>query len=111
MSDGHLDLKEMIGVEERRSPVDLFFRTLAENNEERAVSVILSGTGANGSMGMKRIKECGGVAFVQDPAEAEYQDMPNNAIATGMVDHILPVSKIAARIVSTMNTWHVRLPR
>src|SRR5436190_2173880 len=100
MIDGHLDLKSMIGAEERRSPVDLFFRTLAETNEDRAVSVILSGTGANGSMGMKRIKEYGGVAFAQDPQEAEYTDMPRNAIATGMVDYVLPVSEIPAKIIS-----------
>jgi chemotaxis response regulator CheB len=100
MADGHLDLKSMIGAEERRSPVDLFFRTLAETNEDRAVSVILSGTGANGSMGMKRIKEYGGVAFAQDPNEAEYNDMPRNAIATGMVDYVLPVAEIPARIIS-----------
>src|SRR4030095_6408412 len=76
MTDGHLALTDMIGVAERRSPVDLFFRTLAEATDTRAVSVILSGTGANGSMGLKRIKEYGGVAFVQDPEEAEYTDMP-----------------------------------
>jgi two-component system CheB/CheR fusion protein len=63
MTDGHLKLTTMIGAEERRSPVDLFFRTLAETNDSRAVSVILSGTGANGTMGVKRIKEYGGVAF------------------------------------------------
>jgi two-component system CheB/CheR fusion protein len=90
----------MIGIEERRSPVDLFFRTLAETNDSRAVSVILSGTGANGSMGLKRIKENGGVAFVQDPEEAEYNDMPRNAIATGLVDYVLPVADIPAKIVS-----------
>jgi two-component system, chemotaxis family, CheB/CheR fusion protein len=100
MTDGHLTLTDMIGVEERRSPVDLFFRTLAETNQERAVAVILSGTGANGSMGMKRIKEYGGVAFIQDPKEAEYPDMPNNALATGMVDHVLPVTEIPAKIIS-----------
>src|SRR5215813_4127479 len=100
MSDGHLDLKDMIGVEERRSPVDLFFRTLAEANESRAVSVILSGTGANGSMGLKRIKEYGGVAFAQDPSEAQYIDMPRNAIATGLVDYVLPVGEIPAKILS-----------
>jgi two-component system, chemotaxis family, CheB/CheR fusion protein len=100
MSDGHLDLNTRIGAEERRSPVDLFFRTLAETNEERAVSVVLSGTGANGSLGIKRIKECGGIAFAQDPNEAEYADMPQNAISTGMVDYVLPVGDIAARIFS-----------
>jgi len=100
MADGHLELTHMIGVEERRSPVDLFFRTLAETNDSRAVSVILSGTGANGSMGLKRIKESGGVAFVQDPNEAEYTDMPRNAIATGLVDYILPVAEIPGKILS-----------
>jgi two-component system, chemotaxis family, CheB/CheR fusion protein len=100
MTDGHLAPMDMIGVAERRSPVDLFFRTLAETNESRAVSVILSGTGANGSMGLKRIKEYGGVSFVQDPDEAEYKDMPRNAIATGLVDHVLPVADIPGRIVS-----------
>jgi two-component system, chemotaxis family, CheB/CheR fusion protein len=100
MADGHLELKSIIGVEERRSPVDLFFRTLAESNEDRSVSVILSGTGANGSMGLKRVKEHGGVAFVQDPDEAEYTDMPRNAIATGMVDYVLPVAEIPAKIIS-----------
>jgi two-component system CheB/CheR fusion protein len=100
MSDGHLDLKAMIGVEERRSPVDLFFRTLAEASEDRAVSVILSGTGANGSMGIKRIKEFGGVNFAQDPGEAEYKDMPTNAIGTGLVDYVLPVGQIPGQIIS-----------
>ena len=100
MTDGHLKLTDMIGVEERRSPVDLFFRTLAETNDSRAVSVILSGTGSNGSMGLKRIKEYGGVAFAQDPHEAQYMDMPRNAIATGLVDYVLPVAAIPAKILS-----------
>jgi len=100
MNDGHLALTDMIGVEERRSPVDLFFRTLAESNGPRAVSVILSGTGSNGSIGLKRIKEHGGVAFVQAPDEAQYTDMPCNAIATGLVDYILPVRDIPGKILS-----------
>ncbi len=100
MTDGHLALTDMIGLEERRSPVDLFFRTLAETNDSRAVSVILSGTGANGSMGLKRIKEYGGVAFAQDPTEAQYTDMPRNAIATGLVDYVLPVEEIPKKILS-----------
>jgi two-component system, chemotaxis family, CheB/CheR fusion protein len=100
MTDGHLTLTHMIDKEERRSPVDLFFRTLAESTENRSVSVILSGTGANGSMGIKRVKEHGGVALVQDPEEAEYKDMPRNAIATGMVDYVLPVGEIPSKIIS-----------
>ena len=100
MTDGHLSLTNMIAAQERRSPVDLFFRTLAETNDSRAVSVILSGTGANGSMGLKRIKEGGGVAFAQDPAEAQYSDMPQNAILTGLVDFVLPVAEIPQKIFS-----------
>ena len=100
MADGHLTLTDMIAVEERRSPVDLFFRTLAETNDSRAVSVILSGTGSNGSIGLKRIKEYGGVAFAQDPNEAQYTDMPRNAIATGLVDYVLPVADIPGKILS-----------
>jgi two-component system CheB/CheR fusion protein len=100
MTDGHLQLTDKIGLDERRSPVDLFFRTLAETNDSRAVSVILSGTGSNGSIGLKRIKEYGGVAFAQDPNEAQYTDMPRNAIATGLIDYVLPVGEIPAKIFS-----------
>jgi two-component system CheB/CheR fusion protein len=111
ITDGHLVLTQMIGIEERRSPVDLFFRTLAETNESRAVAVILSGTGANGSMGLKRVKEHGGIALVQEPTEAEYSDMPRNAIATGMVDYVLPVATIPAKIISYReHIGHVQLP-
>ena len=98
MQDGYLALSEITRVEERRAPVDIFFRTLADSQRARAVSVILSGTGANGSMGLKRVKEMGGVAFAQSPTEAEYADMPNNAIATGLVDYVLPVAEIPAKI-------------
>jgi len=100
MRDGHVDLVAMIGMEERRSPVDLFFRTLAETNDSRSVAVVLSGTGSNGSVGIKRVKEHGGVAFAQDPEEAEYEDMPRNSIATGLVDYVLPVAQIPAKIIA-----------
>jgi two-component system, chemotaxis family, CheB/CheR fusion protein len=100
MRDGHLALSEMTRVEERRAPVDIFFRSLAESNDSRAVCVILSGTGANGSMGLKRIKEFGGIVLAQDPKEAEYTDMPRNAIATGMVDYIMPVAQMPAKIIA-----------
>ena len=66
----------------------------------RAVCVVLSGTGANGSMGVKRVKEMGGVVLVQDPREAEYSDMPRNSIATGLVDYVLPVAEIPAKIIA-----------
>jgi two-component system CheB/CheR fusion protein len=99
MNDGHLSLAEMKRIEDRRAPVDIFFRTLAESHHSRAVCIILSGSGANGSMGMKRVKENGGICIVQDPKEAEYSDMPLNSIATGLVDYVLPVAQIPGKIV------------
>jgi two-component system CheB/CheR fusion protein len=87
-------------MEERRAPVDIFFRTLADQHGPRAISVILSGTGANGSMGLKRIKERGGATYVQNPREAEFNEMPRNAIATELVDDVLNVGEIPARIIA-----------
>jgi two-component system CheB/CheR fusion protein len=100
MQDGHLTLSEIKRIEERRAPVDIFFRTLAESHHSRAVCVVLSGTGADGSMGMKRVKEYGGICVAQEPVEAEYSDMPRNAIATGLVDYVLPVSSIPSKITA-----------
>ncbi len=88
-----LSSRPMQTVEERRAPVDIFFRTLAESHDSRAVAVVLSGTGANGSMGIKRVKEKGGVAFVQNPREAEFSEMPRNSIATELVDEVLNVAR------------------
>jgi len=97
---GVLALSEVTSVEVRRAPVDIFFRALAESHGARAVSVVLSGTGANGSMGMKRVKEMGGLCIVQDPAEAEYEDMPRHSLATGLVDYVLPAAQMPAQIIA-----------
>ena len=91
--------------EQRRAPVDLFFRSLADAQGSRAACVILSGTGPNGSSGLKRIKEYGGLVIAQDPEEAQHGDMPRNAIATGLVDFVLPVAEIPARI----HAFHERM--
>lgn len=103
MEDGFIQANANIQTEDRRAPVDIFFRTLADTHGTRAVCVVLSGTGANGSMGLKRVKECGGAAFVQNPREAEFSEMPRNAIATELVDEILPVADIPAKIIAFRN--------
>lgn len=103
MVDGRLDLSEISRVEERRAPIDIFFRTLAESHHARAVCVVLSGTGADGSMGMKRVKENGGVCMVQDPRLAEYGDMPRHSIDTGLVDYVLPAAEIPSQIAAYQN--------
>jgi two-component system, chemotaxis family, CheB/CheR fusion protein len=96
--DACLVVKDITRVEQRRAPVDLFFRTLADTHGASSVCVVLSGTGPNGSAGLKRVKEYGGLAIAQDPAEAEYGDMPRNSIATGLVDYILPSADMPGKI-------------
>lgn len=93
MADGHLDVSER--SPQPRAPVDLFFRTLAETYGHNAVGVVLSGTGSDGSVGLGRIKEEGGLTMAQLPAEAEYDAMPRSAVATGHVDVVLPVHELA----------------
>jgi two-component system CheB/CheR fusion protein len=101
--DGELRLVPMTRNEERRAPVDLFFRTLADAYGAYAAAVVLSGTGPNGSSGLKRVKEYGGLTAAQDPEEAEYGDMPHNSIATGLVDYVVPVAEIPGRILSYLD--------
>ncbi|HEY8560145.1 MAG TPA: PAS domain S-box protein [Pyrinomonadaceae bacterium] len=100
MEGGELALSEITSFEERRAPVDIFFRSLAESHESRAVAVILSGTGTDGSMGIKRVKERGGVCFVQDPSEAEYDEMPRSSLATDLMDGAFKAAEIPAQILA-----------
>lgn len=104
MQDGSIIVTPNTQIEERRAPVDIFFRTLGDEHGSRAIAVILSGTGANGSMGLKRVKERGGATFVQNPREAEFNEMPRNAIATELVDEVLNVADIPAKIIAYKNS-------
>lgn len=81
----------------RRAPVDVFFRSVATARGD-GMAVILSGAGADGSSGVRAIQEAGGVVFAQEPSEAEFSAMPQNAIATGVVSFIAPISTLAERI-------------
>ena len=100
MGDGFLDVTPITRTDERRLPVDVFFRTLADVRGSHAVGVVLSGTGSDGSSGLQRIKERGGLCLVQDPDEAEHDDMPRHAIATGFADGVLRLGDIPARIAA-----------
>ena len=100
IADGMLMVSDFRRPEERRAPVDLFFRALADTHGPHSVCVVLSGTGPNGSAGLKRVKEYGGLVIAQDPAEAEYGDMPRNSIATGLVDLVLPVAEMPTKIAA-----------
>src|SRR5262245_22271735 len=73
-----------------RLPVDHFFRSLAQDQKERAICVILSGNGTDGTLGLKAIKAECGMAMVQELSSAKYDGMPRSAIETGLVDYVLP---------------------
>ena len=81
----------------RRAPIDMFFRSVAAARGD-GMAVVLSGAGSDGSTGVRAIQEAGGVIFAQDPAEAEFPAMPQNAIATGVVSFVAPISRLAERI-------------
>ncbi len=100
MLDGDIHLIEPETVRGKRVPIDIFFRTLAEAKGKNSICVILSGTGADGASGLKHVKEAGGLCVVQDPGEAEYDGMPRSAIATNLVDLILPVGEMPAKILA-----------
>jgi len=82
-----------------RSPIDHFFRALAADQPDRAIAVVLCGAGSDGALGLQAIKKSGGYTFAQDPATCQCDSMPRSAIATGMVDHVLPVAGIANSLV------------
>jgi two-component system CheB/CheR fusion protein len=99
VGNGALRLSQPQARHGARLPFDFLLHSLAEMYGPRAVCVILSGTGADGSLGLKAVKEKHGLVIAQDPDEASYDGMPRNAIMTGAVDLVLPVPKIPAALV------------
>jgi two-component system CheB/CheR fusion protein len=94
----------------QRAPIDTFFRSLAEQHGD-GFAVILTGGGSDGAVGVKAVKEAGGIILVQDPAEAEHASMPGAAIATEVVDFVLPVKQLAERLVELIRSKdHPRSP-
>ncbi len=96
-TDHHLATAEFEQPRWQRAPIDLFFRSLAAQHGDD-FAIVLSGAGSDGSVGIKAVKEAGGIILVQDPDEAEYGSMPRSAIATGLADFVLPVRDIAAKL-------------
>jgi two-component system chemotaxis response regulator CheB len=82
-----------------RPSADLLFESVAASYKERAVAVVLSGTGTDGALGVQAIKEMGGIVIAQDTNTAEFSGMPEAAIHTGKVDFILPLDEIASTLI------------
>jgi two-component system CheB/CheR fusion protein len=87
-----------------RMPIDSFLRSLAEDQGEKAIGVILSGTGTDGTMGLRSILSAGGVSFVQDPASAKYDGMPSSAIRAGFATYVLPADRMAEVMLTGART-------
>ncbi len=81
-------------------PIDIFFKSLAEDKGERAVSIVLSGTGSDGTRGIRSIKEANGLIMVQDPDTAKFDGMPNSALATGVWDYVLEVEEMPDKLLN-----------
>ena len=103
---GSLYLLEPVAPRGLRLPIDFFFHALAEDRREFAIGVILSGMGSDGTLGLRSIKEAGGLALVQEPATAKFDSMPKSAIAAGLADIIAPAEQLPLRIVETLS--HLR---
>ncbi len=97
--NGVLHLMELSMPRGMNLPIDSFFRSLAQDQGSRAICVVLSGTGTDGTLGLKEIKGEIGMAMVQDEDSAKYDGMPRSAIATGLVDYVLPVGKMPAQLI------------
>ncbi len=98
--NGTLQLLEPSEPRGHRLPVDFLFRSLAQDQHERAIGIVLSGTGSDGAQGVRSIKDEGGLVIAQSPASAEYDGMPRSAIATGVVDYELAPADMPAQLIA-----------
>ncbi len=111
---GRLILSDMDHSRGINLPIDIFLRSLADDQGDKAVAIILSGTGSDGVRGIRAIKEAGGMIMVQSEESAKFDGMPRAAIATGLADVILPPEEMPARLLSFTNstfTVPASLPR
>lgn len=108
--NGSLQLLEPSQPHGQRLPIDIFFRSLAQDQHERAIGIVLSGTGSDGTLGVRAIKGEAGMVMAQTPASAEFDGMPRNAIATGLVDFELPPAEMPAQLIAYVDQAFGKLP-
>jgi two-component system, chemotaxis family, CheB/CheR fusion protein len=99
---GVLHLSQPAAPRGFRLPIDGFLRALADDQRAASVAVILSGMGTDGTLGLKAVKECGGVVLVQEPSSAKFDSMPRSAIGTRLVDVVAPAQELPARLLAVL---------
>ena len=109
MVNGALQLIRREAPAGRHMPIDHFFRSLAQDQGARAIGVVLSGTAADGTLGLKAIKAEGGITFAQEPDSAKYDGMPRSAISASCVDFVLPPDRIATELLRISRHPYVEL--
>lgn len=102
--DGKVELLPRGKSGRNRAPIDLLMTSLARTHGARSAGVILSGTGSDGAVGLTRIREAGGITLVQDPEEAAFPEMLHAALRVGVVDAVLPASRLGAELVRLFET-------
>jgi len=102
---GTLQLLERTQPRGLNLPIDAFFRSLAQDQGGNAIGIVLSGTGTDGTIGLKAIKGEAGMTMAQDRESASYDGMPRSAIATELVDFILPPDKMPEQLINYANSW------
>lgn len=100
MVNGTLKLLEPSAPRGHRLPIDSFFQSMAQELRERAIGIVLSGTGSDGTQGVRAIKEAGGMVMVQKIASSEYEGMPSSASGTGLADYELPPAEMPAALIA-----------
>ncbi len=108
--NGSLHLLEPAAPRGHRLPIDFLFRSLAQDLQERAIGIVLSGTGSDGTMGVRAIKDAGGMVMAQTPKSTEFDGMPRSALATGVVDFELPPAEMASQLIAYATHAYGKLP-
>jgi two-component system CheB/CheR fusion protein len=111
LQDGCIRLSKPTELRGRRLPVDHLFSSLGGDQRERAIGIILSGTGSDGALGLKEIVANGGIVLVQTPETAQFDGMPRSAMATGLVAHVLPIAKMPRVLLNYARHAYVRKPK
>tara|TARA_R100001369_G_scaffold92896_1_gene141095 strand:+ start:117570 stop:121214 length:3645 start_codon:yes stop_codon:yes gene_type:complete len=103
IQNGQLQLVDKPKGQKLNLPIDMFLQSLANFKEDQAIAIILSGTGSDGTRGIKTIKEKGGMVMVQDPSQAKFDGMPQSAIQTGLVDYVLKTEEMGVELNKFIN--------
>jgi two-component system CheB/CheR fusion protein len=109
--NGTLQLFEPSAPRGQRLPIDFFFRSLAQDQRECSIGIVLSGTGSDGTLGVRAIKGEGGMVMAQNPESTEFDGMPRSAINTGLVDYELPPAEMATQLIAYAAHAFGKLPR